>query len=321
MLASAGENRLRMSFPANSPVSADTPARWGLSGDIPWRMLTATLAGCPWYLEGIYNSFWSGLIGLAAWKPVGKLRENLRTLGVKAPGFRAWRAIAEFGAVTIDGHRALEGLPLAWEVEGLGNVRAAETCGLPVVLWTAHMGSYDAAAAFFARSLPTRLHTVRRPEANARLRSIREENLARLAGDRHTTHYNDGPESGLALTLLRALQAGEWVAVQADRALHGLSTFRFENEGLVWTLPKGPFVLPLAARAACLPVFVNRIGPRRYRVRFLPLELPRENRDKEAGTRHLASRWTTLLAAAIREHPSHWLAFERLVEPAADHES
>lgn len=306
-----------MSARADSPSPADAPARWGLSGDVPWRALTATLAACPWFLEGIYNSFWSGLIGLAARKPVGNLRENLHALGVKLPGWQAWRAIAEFGAVSIDGHRALEGLPLAWEVEGFDHVRAAETSGLPVVLWTAHMGSYDAAAAFFARKLPTRLHTVRRPEANPRLRAIREASLAALAGDRHTTHYNDGPENGLALTLLRALQAKEWVAVQADRALDGLSTFRFEHEGLSWTLPKGPFVLPLAARAACLPVFVNRIGPRRYRVRFLPLEPPWENRDKEAGTRHLAARWTSHLAAAIRENPSQWLAFERLIEPAA----
>lgn len=309
-----------MSVSAESPISAESPARWGLSGDVPWRMLTAALAACPWYLEGIYNSFWSGLIGLAARKPVGNLAKNLRALGVKRSGFHAWRAIAEFGSVTIDGHRALHGVPLAWEIEGLENVRAAESSGLPVVLWTAHMGSYDAAAAFFARRLPTRLHTVRRPEANLRLREIREQNLAALAGDRHATHYNEGPESGLALTLLRALQAGEWVAVQADRALDGLSTFRFENEGLAWTLPKGPFALPLAARAACLPVFVNRIGPRRYRVRFFPPEPPWENRDKEAGTRHLAARWTTLLAAAVRENPSHWLAFEHIVEPSANHE-
>lgn len=305
---------------AESPTPAEAPARWGLSGDVPWRALTAALAACPWYLEGIYNHFWSGLIGLAAREPVGNLRENLRSLGVKFPAFQAWRAIAEFGAVSIDGHRALHGVPLAWEVEGIENVRAAETSGLPVVLWTAHMGSYDAAAAFFARKLPTRLHTVRRPEANPQLRAIREASLATLVGDRHTTHYNDGPENGLALTLLRALQDGEWVAVQADRALAGLSTFRFEEGGRVWTLPKGPFVLPLAARAACLPVFVNRIGPRRYRVRFLPLEPPWESRDKEAGTRHLAARWTTHLAAAIRENPSHWLAFERLIEPAASHE-
>jgi lauroyl/myristoyl acyltransferase len=306
---------------AESPASAASPARWGLSGDLPWRMLTAALAACPWYLEGIYNSFWSGLIGLAARKPVGNLAGNLRSLGTPFPAFQAWRAISEFGAVTIDGQRALHGVPLAWEVEGIENVRAAETCGLPVVLWTAHMGSYDAAAAFFARRLPVRLHTVRRPEPNPRLREIREQSLAVLAGDRHATHYNDGPESGLALRLLRALQAGEWVAVQADRALDGLSTFRFEHDGLAWTLPKGPFVLPLAARAACLPVFVNRIGPRRYRVRFFPLEAPGEYPDKETGTRHLAARWTTLLAAAVRENPSHWLAFERLVEPTASHES
>lgn len=310
-----------MSVEPEFPASAETPARWGLSGDVPWRALTATLAACPWYLEDIYNFCWSGLIGLAARKPVGNLAANLRALGVKFPRFHAWRAIREFGAVSIDGHRALHGEPLAWEVEGIEHAKSAESCGLPMVLWTAHMGSYDAAAAFFARQLPTRLHTVRRPETNPRLRAIREHALCALAAGRHTTHYNDGPENGLALTLLRALQAGEWVAVQADRAMHGLSTFRFEHDGLAWTLPKGPFVLPVAARAACLPVLVNRIGPRRYRVQFFPMEPPWENRDREDGIRHLAARWTGLLAVAIRENPSHWLAFEPIIEPAAAHEA
>lgn len=308
-----------MPEPEPVPDSPPSPGRWGLRGDFTWRFLTGAVEATPWYFEGITNALWTGIIGLFAIGPVRNLAGNLRALGVRFPRWRAWLTIRRFGEVSIDSLRSRSGNVLQWEVEGLEHVRAAEASGHPVVLWTAHMGSYDTAAAVFGGQLKGRLHSVRKPEANPRLQSIRAAGLNEIAGGRLTVHYNRGGEEGLALELMRVLKRGEWVALQADRALEGLSTFRIVADGLEWTLPKGPFVLPLAARAACLPVFINRIGPRRYRVRFHPLIPRATGRDHATISEELARTWTRLLGATIKEFPDQWFAFESLIRPAPKH--
>ena len=302
-----------MSTAAADSSTPGRAARWGLSGDLPWRLLCAAVAGCPWFLENAFNAFWAGLIGLAAAGQRKNLAANLRAMDVPWPGWHAWLAFRRFGSVSVDGIRARTDEVLRWEVRGKEHLDAAMESGLPVVLWTAHMGSYDAAAAFFAERIGRRMHAVRRPERNLHMQALREKNLRDMENPHYTTIYNDSREDGLALELLRVLKAGQWVALQADRALPGLSTFVVEEDGLEWTLPKGPFFLPCAARATCLPVFVHRAGPRSYGVTIHPAVVPRVSRDHQAVTMELGQAWVRLLRAQVRRFPDQWFVFERVV--------
>jgi lauroyl/myristoyl acyltransferase len=236
-------------------------------------------------------------------------------MGVPQPGWNAWMAFRRFGAVSIDGIRARGEDAPRWEVRGKEHLDAAMASGLPVVLWTAHMGSYDAAAAFFAERIGKRMHAVRRPERNPRMQALREKNFRDMENPHYTTIYNDSREDGLALELMRVLKAGQWVALQADRALPGLSTFVVEEGDLEWTLPKGPFFLPCAARALCLPVFVHRAGPRSHEVTIHPAVTPRASRDHQAVTMELARSWARLLRHQVGRFPDQWFVFERMVRP------
>lgn len=295
------------------PVTA--ASRWGLRGDIPWRLLGAAVRGCPWYLERAVIFFWAGLIGLVAHGPRRALAANLRALGVRHPTFAAWRAFLQIGAVSVDSLRAQENPnALQWEVEGREHLEVAQRSGRPVVVWTAHMGSYDAAAAFFAHRIGARLHAVRKPEQNAKMQAIRERDLRSQEGEHFATIYNKGEEETLGVELMRVLKQGSWVALQADRSLPGLSTFPSVHGACEWTLPRGPFFLPMVAQATCLPVFIRRTGSRQYVVTFHPPVTPPATRDRNAAVQSLVEAWLPLLKQTILAHPDQWFVFEQFVK-------
>ena len=254
-----------------APPTLLEASRWGLRGDLSWRLLRAAVQGCPWYLERALIGGWAGIIGLLAHEPRRALAKNLRALGVKFPNYAAWRTFQEIGAVSVDSIRAqTEPTLLQWEVEGRDHLVAAKETNRPVIVWTAHMGSYDAAAAFFAHRIGATLHAVRKPERNSQLQAIRSQDLRDKENEHLVTLYSGGQEENLGVELLRILKNGQWVALQADRALEGLSTMQVAGADYEWKLPRGPFYLALMAQAVCLPLFVRRIGPRHYGVKFHP---------------------------------------------------
>lgn len=306
------------------PAPVPASSRLGLRGDISWRLLRAAVRGCPWYLERTLIFCWAGMIGLLAHEPRRALARNLRALGIRFPNFTAWRAFQEFGAVTVDSLRAQQNPNvLQWEVEGREHLETAQRLGGPVVVWTAHMGSYDAAAAFFAHRIGARLHAVRKPEQNAEMQAIRERDLRSHENEHFVTIYNKGEEESLGVELLRVLKRGNWVALQADRSLPGLSTFHAEHDGCEWTLPRGPFFLPMVAQAICLPVFIRRTGSRQYLVTFHPPLTPPVTRERTAAVQCLVKAWLPLLQQAILAHPDQWFVFEHFVKARtpASHES
>ena len=255
------------------------------------------------------------MIGLVAHGPRRALAANLRALGVRYPTIAAWRAFLQIGAVSVDSLRAQENPnALQWEVEGREHLEMAQRSSRPVVVWTAHMGSYDAAAVFFAHRIGARLHAVRKPEQNVEMQAIRERDLRCHEGEHFVTSYNKGAEGALGVELMRVLKQGSWVALQADRALPGLSTFPSVHEGCEWTLPRGPFFLPMVAQAICLPVFIRRTGSRQYLVTFHPPVAPPDTRDRNAAVQGLVEAWLPLLKQTVMAHPDQWFVFEHFVK-------
>ena len=166
--------------------------------------------------------------------------------------------------------------------------------------------------------MSAKLKAVRLPEKTAGLRKIREQERAALGTDKLEMVYNSA-ENLLGIELLRALREGEWVALQADRGMAGLSRMTTAHEGLVWTLPKGPFVLAMMSRSLCLPVLARRVGHRRYILEIsAPFRAPEggDARDREGPVQALAAAWLAVLAPVLRREPEQWLVFEPLVSPA-----
>ncbi len=270
---------------------------------------------CPWYLQRPLILLWAGAIALVARGPRDRLAGNLRAMGVRRPLFCAWLSFQRMGQIMVETMTTKDRPEdVQWEVYDRTCLEAAQAAGKPVLLWTAHMGNYDAAAAFFAHRIGAKLYAVRKPELSARLEALHGAER-QAAGGGHYASLSNAEES-LGLTLLRELQAGQWVALQADRALPGLSTFHVEDGGEEWLLPRGPFFLAMAAGAVCLPVFVARLGQRRFSVRFHPPVTAPATRDREAAVQALAREWLRVLRSEVRRHPEQWLVFESLVHPA-----
>lgn len=294
--------------------SAPPPPRWSLYGDVPWVLLLGGVRACPSWLETPFIAGWSLLIfGLAKTQRravLGNLQKLLPAAGFWQRVWWAWRTFYQFARAAVDGIRSQQGAQvLEWEAEGLEHLEAASSQDRPVILCTAHMGSYDAAAACFAEKMNRRFFAVRLPERNPRLQQLREEGLRRMERGTYMALYNSS-ESVLGVELLRALQRRDWVAIQADRALGGLTVLPFDDGQKTWLLPKGPFVLASAAGACCLPAFVRRLGHRRYRVTFHAPLLPDPSAARGEAVTRLAGRWSALLEQVIRDHPDQWLVFE-----------
>jgi len=274
----------------------------------------AGVRACPSWLEMPHIAGWSLLIFLLAGNQRRAVRGNLKKLlPEQSSGFRlwwAWRTFYQFARAAVDGIRYQQGASiLAWEVAGLEHFHAAAAQDRPVMLCTAHMGSYDSAAAFFAEKMDRHFFTVRLPERNPWLQKLREDGLRRMEHGSYTALYNSS-ENILAVELLRALQRRDWVAIQADRAPAGLTVMPLIDGEKTWLLPKGPFALATAAGACCLPAFVRRLGHRRYRLTFHPPLLPDPSIPRQQAATALARGWTALLSEVIRSHPDQWLVFE-----------
>lgn len=303
-----------LSATGTAPFGTALPSRWGLYGDFTWRALQAGVRACPWFLEAPLIAGWAAVFFILAGRQRRAILENLHALFPGASWWRrvflTWRTFYQFGCVTTDGIRCQQGEDIiTWEVEGLEHFHAAQTQDRPVIIFTAHMGSYDAAGAFFARHMRVRLSAVRRPELHPHLQALRSEALSRLGDDGFRVMYNSS-ESLLAVDLLRALQNRECVALQADRALPGLSTMVHDDGHRRWMLPRGPFTLAAAARAQCLPTFIVRLSQRRYRVLFRPAFFPTPGRDRAQSIRTLAEHWTEVFAGVVLRYPEQWLVFE-----------
>lgn len=302
-------------LPPSSPDSDALTERCSLYGDVPWRLLLGGVRACPFWLETPFIAGWSFLIFLLATAQRRAVLGNLKKLlpsVTSAPRrvWLAWRTFYQFARAAVDGIRFQQGdQVLAWEVEGLEHFQAASAQDRPVMLLTAHMGSYDSAAAFFAGKMGRHFFAVRLPERNPRLQALREEGLRRMQGGSYTALYNSS-ENILAVELLRALQRRDWVAIQADRALPGLTVLPLDDGEKTWLLPKGPFMLAVASGACCLPAFVRRLGHRRYRVTFHPPLYPDTAAGRSAAAPGLAARWAELLQRVVRQHPDQWLVFE-----------
>jgi predicted LPLAT superfamily acyltransferase len=273
-----------------------------------WRQLLrfGVLSVPPW-LEPLVIAFWSLFFLLWA----GGRRSMMRNLEAIHPGswsvakfVRCYRVFWNFAWTIADTVRFKELRIIPdWEFTGWNHFQAMQS-GPGAILLTAHMGSYDLGAHLFSETSEHRVVIVRAPEIDPQTRAFEESHAARGLQIEFNT------STGLAIELLHAIHDGAIVAIQGDRVTPGIADLPATLFGRPARVPAGPFALAMAARVPIYPVFLVRLGRRRYRVVARPpIEIVRGS-DREETFARAVEAWTEELESAARTWWHQWFAFE-----------
>ena len=215
-----------------------------------------------------------------------------------------------------DGIRMRQGEDIVdWEIEGRDHLDALMEGTRGAILMTAHMGNYDLAARLFAERSNRKIHAVRAPERTAAAQELREKDLA---SDGNLAIQYNRPDGFLGIDLIKAIAAGEIVAIQGDRILFDVTPLPVPiTGGHSLQTPKGPFVLAATGQCPICPVFIFRAGYRRYRVLALePFQCERRRGDaQEESIRAAATHWVEVLLPVIRSNWSQWFVFDSAFTP------
>jgi hypothetical protein len=177
------------------------------------------------------------------------------------------------------------------------------------------MGNYDVAAPLFARQIHQPIHLVRSPERQRESQEFEKEKRDQLVTGNFVIHYNE-PGNMLGVTLARAIGEGGIVAVQGDRILFDVSPMKVPfKDGVDWQVPRGPFALALVAKVAIYPVFIIRMGWRRYEIQAEPpIVIPHQDRDRERIQAEAAMRWTGVVRRVGERHWWQWFVLEEMFQ-------
>lgn len=194
--------------------------------------------------------------------------------------------------------------PIRLDVPQRDLIADALAAGRGAVLVTGHVGNWDIAAKTL-RDYGQPINLVMAREPNATMDDYARE-MRERAGVR--VIFSDSSVFS-ALNMIRALRQNEIVAIQLDRML-GLGGARaISFFGAPALFPSGPFVLARLAGAPLIPVFIPRVGTRRYAVYYgVPVTLPRDARDPYSLDRAMRGVVADF-EAIIRAFPRQWFQF------------
>ncbi|HEY4156949.1 MAG TPA: lysophospholipid acyltransferase family protein [Polyangiaceae bacterium] len=194
-------------------------------------------------------------------------------------------------------------------IEGEAHLRGALAAGQGLILVTAHVGPWDAAARFLARDFSADVMVLMESEADLGARelhdSIRERSGVRVL------HVGGDPLD--ALPVLRHLRAGGVVAFQLDRLSPSGRSLNVQLFGSRAEIPEGPFRLAALAGAPIVPIFAHRAGYFAYEFAVSdPIRLPR--RATETELEQAAHRAASAMQGFIARHPTEWFHFPEFDE-------
>jgi phosphatidylinositol dimannoside acyltransferase len=281
---------------------------------VAWRwLLRWGVLNIPLYAEPMVMAIMSLLF--LTWRPVRiGVMANLRAI---FPGMnplriliRTYRVLWNFAWTIADNVRYTETQTVPdWEFEGLEAFERLQSHQGGAILLTAHMGSYDLGAHLFSLRAGRNITMVRAPEPDPETRRFEQE-ASHRGGIRSLTVGFNTQAGGLAFDLVHAIQCGEVVAIQGDRVTPGIAASETTLFGHRTLVPTGPFALALATRVPIFPVFIIRIGRRRYRlVTDDPIFVKRDpTRAKDFSVP--VQTWTAILERMVRDHWYQWYTFE-----------
>ncbi len=323
----------------NMPTVSQTPAdeileapgasrprwsqRFSVYSDFWTRIQTRGIRDGPFFIEPILLVFYTAFFFLLC---PGTRNPVIRNLGVLFPDsfwitnvLRSFRVFWSFANSITDAIRCREGENIIdWEIEGDEYFRNLTSTERGAVVLTAHMGNYDVAAPMFASQFGEKLNAVRAPERDPARQQTMRKKFSAEASDDYEVHFNSGDKL-LGIDLVQALLRGEYVAVQGDRVLFDVSPLQVPLEdvpGFHLNIPKGPFVLALTSKVLVLPLFVLRLGRRKYKIVVRPpFPCERSSRDHDQAIEEAASQWVRTLMPLVRRHWYQWYVFEQAFFP------
>jgi len=280
-----------------------------------WRqLLRFAVLNTPMWIEPVVHGTWAFFFLLAGPVRHGVML-NLRAIipGSRAAAnfFRAWRVFWNFAWTITDAarYRHLRTFP-DWEFVGLEHFEALCAREGGAIILTAHMGSYDLGAEIFAQITDRRMVMVRAPEVDPSTREFEEELQRNAAIEGLKIDFNT-KASELAFDLLASVQKGDIIAIQGDRVTPGISGHPGTLFGRRTEFPAGPFALAMAARVPIYPMFILRIGRRRYRLLTCsPIEVRRTSRDRDEDLKKAIDAWSAQLEKVIGASWFQWFTFD-----------
>lgn len=182
--------------------------------------------------------------------------------------------------------------------EGLEHLEAARAVGRGVMVISAHMGSWEVAAAIWSSTIaPVSLFAeeVEPRELYEWYRSTRARlGISVLPLNRRGLRQ-----------VLQALDQQEMVVTAIDRDVTGTG-IEVEFFGRPARIPDGPAAIALRRGAPLLPVCVLRNPDDSYRAIGWPPILAEPSGDHEADVRRVTEQLVRHLELIIREHPDQW---------------
>ena len=277
------------------------------------RLLRFAVLNVPLSVEPVMLASWSFFFLL--WG-AGR-RGVMRNLTAIKPGstsignlFRTYRVFWNFAWTIADTMRLRELRTIPdWEFTGREHFETLRQLDSGAIILTAHMGSYDLGAQLFSETSGREIVMVRAPEADPETNRFEEQHRERTAASLRID-FNTDP-TGLALGLLSALREGQLIAIQGDRATSGVAAMETTLFGRSARIPAGPFALAMAARAPIFPLFVIRLGRRRYCLQACPpIHVERRSRNRDEDLQQAIDAWARQLEGVIGAAWHQWFAFE-----------
>lgn len=195
-----------------------------------------------------------------------------------------------------------EGLRARVEYEGDERVRTALAAGRGVLLFSGHFGYWELQGIAHPLALPP-MSVLARPLDNPYLHTLLERT-------RRATGNQVIYRRGAVRRILRALEAGECVAIMIDQHIQPVDavTVDFFNQPAATTSALA--TLALRTGAPVIPVFALPLGGGRYRMIYEhPVEPPPP--DSADPVRDFTQRCTDVLEMYVRRHPQLWLWMHR----------
>jgi KDO2-lipid IV(A) lauroyltransferase len=198
-------------------------------------------------------------------------------------------------------------------VEGMENVEAALATGRGLMCITGHVGNWEILANI-ARFIGGKLHIVMDIRRDPKQESIISDIRSRLPGVKVLP-----PKGGIISTLIETLKQGKRVGMMVDqRHQKKYGTF-CDVMGLPAPSTPAPAFIALKADAIILPVYMKRLGLKRYRVCFEKPIDPRDFGTLDEGlvrlsdgagaesVQKLSSQIQSWISSAIMAAPDQWL--------------
>lgn len=301
-------------------ISLSEALRWD---GLFWRRLAyfGSVWGPSWWKKGsppVFAALFFALIGPNRRAVVENLRQVLGRRGWCEEHRAALQTFIEFAYVfqetlEFEGHR-LHGAELADALELELDIQYPAEFDLDEVLaqsrgmivLTSHFGCWEIGARVMQK-LDRPVNLVMATEANETV-----EHFAVRKKEQHGLNVIHSDRSLFSsVEMIRALRRGEIVAIQLDRAAPGQVTQPIDFFGRPAAFQIGPFMLAKLAEVPIWPVYVVRMGRRKFRFLPEPLRYVDRRADRDEVLRVMRDVIGSF-EENVRTYPNQWFQFHRV---------